>query len=370
MKIAFVGNTSFSLYNFRLRVMKSFVEQEYQVFAIAPEDKYSSLFKAECIKFVRLNIDGKGMSVLTDFVLLYKLVRLYHKQSFDFVFHYTIKPIIYGSLACRLSGIKSIAVTTGLGYAFDGDNFLSKFVVFLYKISLSKVNEVWFLNPDDKAIFVQKRIVEQDRTYILRSEGVNTDIFCPQKKEVVSGKFIFLFLSRLVKDKGIEEFAMAAKNLKVMYPDIECQILGKTDIRNPNNIAIDKVVQWESEGFIHYFPDSMDVRTYIANSDCVVLPSYYREGIPRCLMEAMSMKRPIITTNNVGCKELIEDEVNGKVCQPKDVESLTRKMVEMYMLSKEMRDLMGEAGHQKILAQFDEKFIIDIYTHKLNSYIK
>ena len=369
MKIAFVGNTSFSLYNFRLGVMKSFVKQGYQVFAIAPEDKYSGLFEAEDITFIRLIIDGKGMSVLTDFLLLYKLTRLYQRHSFDFVFHYTIKPIIYGSLACRFSGIKSIAITTGLGYAFDRDNFLSKFVVLLYKISLNKVNEVWFLNSDDKAVFVQKRIVEQSRAYILRSEGVNTDIFYPLKKEKARGKFVFLFLSRLVKEKGIEEFAMASKNLKAMHPDIECQILGKTDIQNPNNICIDKVTQWESEGFIRYFLDSMDVRPYIANSDCVVLPSYYREGIPRCLMEAMSMKRPIITTNNVGCKELIEDEINGKVCQPKDIESLVNKMEEMYVLSTEMRNQMGENGRSKILTQFDEKAIIDIYISKLNSYI-
>jgi len=370
MKIAFVGNTSFSLYNFRLRVMKDFVEQGYQVFAIAPQDKYSGLFEAESITFMRLNIDGKGMSVLTDLLLLCKLIGLYQRLSFDFVFHYTIKPIIYGSLACRLYGIKSIAITTGLGYAFDRDNFLSKFVVLLYKISLNKVNEVWFLNPDDKAVFVQKQIVEQARTYILRSEGVNTAIFYPQKNEETRAKFVFLFLSRLVKEKGIEEFALAAKKLKAIHPDIECQILGKTDIRNPNNIAIGIVAQWESEGFIRYFSDSMDVRSYIANSDCVVLPSYYREGIPRCLMEAMSMQRPIITTNNVGCKELIEDEVNGKVCQPKDIESLTNKMEEMYMLSKEMRNRMGENGRLKIMTQFDEKFIIDIYTSKLNSYIK
>lgn len=367
-RIAFVGNTSFSLYNFRLGVMKSFIKLGHQVFAIAPEDKYSGLFEAENITFEKLAIDGKGMSMLTDFLLLYKLTRLYQKQSFDFVFHYTIKPIIYGSLACRLSGIKSIAVTTGLGYAFDRDNFLSKFVVLLYKISLNKVNEVWFLNSDDKDVFVQKRIVEQNRTYILRSEGVNTNIFYPQKKEETKGRFVFLFLSRLVREKGIEEFALAAKKLKVMYPDIECQILGKTEIRNPNNISIDKVTQWESEGFIHYFSDSIDVRPYIANSDCVVLPSYYREGIPRCLMEAMSMKRPIITTNNVGCKELIEDEINGKVCRPKDVESLTNKMEEMYVLSNEIRNQMGERGRSKILSQFDEKGIIDIYISKLNLY--
>jgi len=368
-RIAFVGNTAFSLYNFRLGVMKRFVSEGYKVFAIAPDDKYSNLFEVENIEFINLDIDGKGTNILTDILLLYRTVRLYKKYSFDFVFHYTIKPIIYGSLACRLLKIKTIAITTGLGYTFDNGKWLTKFVVQLYRKSLQKTKEVWFLNPDDEAVFLEKQIVEESRTFILRSEGVNSEIYSPVQKAKNQDKFVFLFLSRLVKEKGVEEFAMAAKCLKLKYPNVECQILGKTDIQNPNDIPVENVIEWEQKGFIKYIKDSMDVRPYIVNSNCIVLPSYYREGVPRCLMEAMSMKRPIITTDNVGCRELIEDNVNGKICKSGDVDDLAKKMEEMYLLDDATRNKMGENGRNKILQQFDEDLIINVYLERISCYL-
>jgi len=368
-RIAFVGNTAFSLYNFRLGVMKSFVEKGYTVFAIAPGDKYSPLFAADDIIFVNLKIDGKGTNVLTDIMLLCRMIKIYKSNSFDFVFHYTVKPIVYGSLVCRLLKINTIAVTTGLGYTFDAGKWLNLFVVSLYRKSLQKVKEVWFLNPDNRDVFLKKRIVEDSRSFVLNSEGLNTDFFFPQPKAMNEDKFVFLFLSRLVKEKGIEEFVQAAKLLKQKYPNTEFQVLGKTDIQNPHNIAVTKLVEWDREGAIRYFEDAMDVRTFIADSDCVVLPSYYGEGVPRCLMEAMSMERPIITTDNVGCKELIEHNINGKICTSKDVESLLKVMEEMYLLDAAERNEMGKSGRRKMLKQYEEKLIIDVYHKKTGLYI-
>ena len=368
-RIAFVGNTAFSLYNFRLGVMKSFVEKGYTVFAIASGDKYSPLFAADDIIFVNLKIDGKGTNVLTDIMLLCRMIKIYKSNSFDFVFHYTVKPIVYGSLVCRLLKINTIAVTTGLGYTFDAGKWLNLFVVSLYRKSLQKVKEVWFLNPDNRDVFLKKRIVEDSRSFVLNSEGLNTDFFFPQPKAMNEDKFVFLFLSRLVKEKGIEEFVQAAKLLKQKYPNTEFQVLGKTDIQNPHNIAVTKLVEWDREGAIRYFEDAMDVRTFIADSDCVVLPSYYGEGVPRCLMEAMSMERPIITTDNVGCKELIEHNINGKICTSKDVESLLKVMEEMYLLDAAERNEMGKSGRRKMLKQYEEKLIIDVYHKKTGLYI-
>lgn len=364
MKIAFVGNTSFSLYNFRLGVIKSFVAKGHQVFAIAPTDKYSDLFEAENITFINININGKGTNIFTDILLLSKTIKLYNQNSFDFVFHYTIKPVIYGSLTCRLLRIQTIAITTGLGYTFDSNNLLSKFVSFLYKISLSKVSEVWFLNSDDKNEFIKRKIVSESKTFILDGEGVNTELFSPSKKEINQGKFIFLLLSRLVKEKGVEEFALASEILKSKYPTIECQILGIRDIDNPHNIPFEKITEWIDKRIINYLGADIDVRKYIANSDCVVLPSYYREGIPRCLMEGMSMERPIITTDNVGCNELIQNDINGLICKPKDIEDLALKMEEMFLMDDKKRIQFGANGRELILRRFDEKNIIKTYIDK------
>jgi glycosyltransferase involved in cell wall biosynthesis len=368
-RIAFVGNTAFSLYNFRLGVMKSFVEKGYTVFAIAPGDKYSPLFAADDITFINLKIDGKGTNVLTDIMLFCRMIKIYKSHSFDFVFHYTVKPIIYGSFVCRLLKINTIAVTTGLGYTFDAGKWLNLFVVSLYRKSLQKVKEVWFLNQDNMDVFLKKHIVEESRSFVLNSEGLDTDFFIPKPKAMNEDKFVFLFLSRLVKEKGIEEFVLAAKFLRQKYPNTEFQVLGKTDIQNPHNIPVTKLIEWDREGVVRYFEDAMDVRTFIADSDCVVLPSYYGEGVPRCLMEAMSMERPIITTDNVGCKELIEHNINGKMCAFRDVESLAKMMEEMYLLDAAERNEMGKNGRRKMLEQYDEKLIIDVYHHKTGLYI-
>jgi len=368
-KLAFVGNTSFSVYNFRLGVMKNFVQAGYEVYAIAPQDQYSELFESESIKYIPLEMNGKGTNFIEDYKLYKNIKRIYSEHRFDFVFHYTIKPIIYGSLACEKLNIPAIAITTGLGYAFIGNGFLKKIVIALYKRTLKKTKEVWFLNEDDKRVFLKNNIVSNSKTFVLPGEGVDVSFFQPQEKQNNTDKFIFLFVSRLVKEKGVEEYALAAKKLKGKYDNIECWVLGKTDVDNPNNVPIEKIMKWDEKKYIKYIESVIDVRSFIANSDCVVLPTYYREGIPRCLMEGLSMERPIITTNNVGCIELIRDSENGLLCAQKDVDDLADKMEKMYLQSDETRKKWGENGRKLILEKFDEKIIINQYLEKLDEYL-
>lgn len=369
-KIAFVSNTSFSLYNFRLGVMKSFIDEGYQVFAIAPPDRYSELFQQESIQYIPITIDCKGTNFLKDIKFYFEISSLYKKHRFDFIFHYTIKPVIYGSLAARRWNIPSIAITTGLGYVFYRTNWLTYLVLFLYKKALTKVKQVWFLNDDDKEVFMQNRVIREDQAFVLRGEGIDTTYFAPVWAEKKDKKFVFLFLSRLVKEKGIEEYVQAARILKEKYPDIECQVLGNVDIDNPGNLSLDKMKEWDREGYIRYLGASIDVRPYIAQCDCVVLPSYYREGVPRCLMEGMSMGRPIITTNNIGCIELIRDQQNGLMCIVKDADHLAEKMEQMYLLEEPVRREWGLNGRSLIQERFDEKIIINTYHQRIAPYLK
>ena len=368
MKIAFVGNTSFSLYKFRLGVMRSFISKGYEVVAIAPEDEYSSLFKVEDIKFIPIEIDGKGKSILKDMMLTYKFYNIYKINKIDIIFHYTIKPNIYGSIACRMLKIPSIAITTGLGYSFNKKNIFNLFIKTLYRIALGKVLEVWFLNSNDKNTFIKNKIIKEDKAFILKSEGVDSNYYLPHDKSKKSEKMVFLLLSRLIKEKGIEEYVQAAHILKEKGLKIECQLLGKIEKESNNNISIDIVNKWHDAGYINYLGESIDVREYIINSDCVVLPSYYMEGVPRCLMEGMCMERPIITTNNVGCNELIIDKVNGYICEPRNILDLADKMELMYNTSFKERQQFGKNGRSRILDFFDEKKIIEQYNIKLNSF--
>ncbi|HOI27010.1 MAG TPA: glycosyltransferase family 4 protein [Paludibacteraceae bacterium] len=367
-KIAFVGNTSFSIYNFRFGVVRSFMN-EYDVTIIAPRDEYSEFFSKEGIKYIEVPMDSKGTNIFKDIKLTMTLYSIYKKEKFDFVFHYTIKPVIYGSYACRLLNTKCIAITTGLGYTFRDKNIINTIVMHLYKFSLKKVQEVWFLNHDDRRIFIERGIVHEDNTFVLYGEGINSKHFSPAPKKFNDDKFRFLLFSRLLKDKGIVEYAMAAKNLHEKYPNMEFRLLGKANNDTLENIPIKTIKEWEKNGFLIYLGESLDVRPFIADSDCVVLPSYYREGIPRCLMEAMSMEKPIITTDNVGCIELISDGINGFQCKQKSVDDLVDKMERIYNLPEEKRLLMGKAGREIIKQKFDEEIVIREYQNKIKQLI-
>lgn len=364
-RIAFVGNSSFSIYKFRLGVMKSFIKDGYSVYAIAPQDDYSDFFEKENIIYIPLTIDAQGTNIFKDILYTNSLFNIYKNNKIDFIFHYTIKPIIYGSFACRLLNIPTIAITTGLGYAFESTNFLNKIAIGLYRVALKSALEIWFLNKNDKEVFLKNKIVPKNKTFVLNGEGVDSSYYFPRKKSVENDKIVFLLLSRLIKHKGIKEYVKAAQILKEKKINVECQLLGKLESESSKTISLNEVKAWHAEGVINYLGESIDVRSFIANSDCVVLPSHYNEGVPRCLMEGMSMEKPIITTNNVGCIELIRDGINGFMCNKKDPEDLADKMEKMVKLSAAEREQMGKKGRELILESFDENAIIKVYRNKL-----
>ena len=248
------------------------------------------------------------------------------------------------------------------------ENALNKLVKSMYKVALRKVNEVWFLNHDDCDVFINDKIVDKAKTYVLHSEGVDMNHFCFMEKSVNDGKFRFLLIARLIEEKGIREYVEAARNLKEKYQDIVFSLLGKIDSGVNGDISKDEVDEWIKDGIIDYMGYSFEVRQYIADADCIVLPSY-REGVPRSLMEAMSMKKPIITTSSVGCVELIEDGVNGYMVEPKSSKDLMEKMERFYHLNEEERIAMGCAGHDIISSRFDEKIVISNYIKKIKEYI-
>lgn len=367
-KIAFVGNTSFSMYNFRLGVLRKLAEK-HDVVVIAPEDEYSELLKQEGIGHIPITIDSKGTNVFNDLRLIKTLYQIYKAEKFDLIFHFTIKILIYGSLICSIKKIKSIAFTTGLGIVFTKDNLRSKIVKMMYKTALRGVCEVWFLNHDDWSLFVDGNIVPKEKTCIIPSEGVNSDYYCPMESSKKDGKFRFLLCSRLFGEKGVREFVSAARDLKRKYPDMLFTLLGKCDKGTGSDITAEEIDGWVNEGIIEHMGYAIEVRQFIADSDCVVLPSYYREGVPRCLMEAMSMEKPIVTTNNVGCVEVIEDGVNGYMCEPRSADNLREKMERLYLLSEEDRLAMGKAGRNIIKEKFDEKIIIAKYEERISKYL-
>ncbi|MEY6717171.1 glycosyltransferase family 4 protein, partial [Enterobacter hormaechei] len=284
--------------------------------------------------------------------------------------HYTIKPNIYGSIAAWLSNKKSIAVTTGLGFVFNKSSFLTKVISQLYSFSFNFPKEVWFLNEDDKAVFISKKIIKEYKSFVLDGEGVDTQYFYPVDSTKHSDDSVtFLLVARMLWDKGVGIYVEAARKLKVQFPNAKFQLLGACDVENPSAIPKDVIDSWNKEGVIEYLGVTSDVRQIVSQADCVVLPSYYREGIPRTLMEAASMGKPLVTTDNVGCRNVVIEGVTGYLCQVKSVDSLVDAMRNLIQLSPEARNEMGTKGREFMLRRFDEKIIISDYYKAIEKYI-
>jgi glycosyltransferase involved in cell wall biosynthesis len=362
MKIAFIGNSSLTMHNFRINLLKDMIKTGHKVIVIAPKDSDTTAFKSQKIRFIPIEVDCKGMNPFHDIKLIFQLRKIYLHEKFDFIFHYTIKPVIYGSIAASLVNIPHISVITGLGYTFLNEGFINKLTVKLYRFSQIKTKELWFLNNDDRNLFVDKNIIKIEKSKVINGEGVNLKIFHPQHKSHL--KFSFLFIGRVLWDKGIGEYVAAAKILRNKYPDVEFQILGALGAANPAAISPECMDDWEDEGIITYLGETSKVVPYILNASCIILPSY-REGISRVLLEAAAMEKPIVTTNVTGCRDIVKHNYSGYLCESKDVNSLAHYMEKMMLLSDDERLEMGRNGRKIVNEKFDEKIIIKEYHDKL-----
>lgn len=361
-KIAFIGNSSLTMHNFRINLLRSMVKQGYEVVVVAPKDSDTTSYKSNKIRYIPVDIDCKGLNPLRDLFLMNRLRALYQKEKFDFIFHYTIKPVIYGSFAARLAGIKHISVITGLGYTFLNTGFLNKLVISLYRHSLKKAEEVWFLNEDDREVFLTNEMVNKKRTKVINGEGVNARLYQPAKKE--SSRIKFLFVGRMLWDKGIGEYVEASRILKKKYPNVVFEALGSLGSANPSAISREQMDEWEKEEIIKYLGETHRVIPFLSNSSCVVLPSY-REGISRVLLEASAMEKPVVATNVTGCRDIVVDGYSGYLCEVRNPESLAEAMEKIIRLPKEKLEEMGKEGRGLVLEKFDEKIIIQEYVSKL-----
>lgn len=344
-------------------IIRQLVEEGHTIYALAPRDAYTEKLIAAKVRYLDIPLDNYGTNPLRDLYLTLRLIHLYRKYNFDRIFHYTIKPNIYGSLAAYYCGISSIAVTTGLGKTFAFKNvLLQKTVIAIYRHALKHVDEVWMLNRPNYERLIDSGIANKDRSFILPSEGINTKRFRPLELESTnSPAFRFLFAGRLLKEKGVYDYIAAARILQTFHPDIRCEILGFLDPKNKDTILSEELNQWQEEGIINYLGSTEDVRPYIARANCLVLPSYYEEGVSRILLEAASMATPIITTDHVGCNEVVVDHHNGFLIQPKHISQLVSAMGKMLQLSKLELDNMGKNGRLLVQSKYAEKNIVSIY---------
>ncbi|ENX24002.1 MULTISPECIES: glycosyltransferase family 4 protein [Acinetobacter] len=365
MKFLIIASYLPSVLNFRGKLLEAIAGKDIQVYILSPD---LDLFPNEVNQLRNLGysvdeipMQRTGTNPLSDIKTLLAIYKCIRKIKPDYVLSYTIKPVIYGTLAAKLAKVPHrFALITGLGYAFQnveqGSNrsFFQKLVHGLYQYALFHTHKVFFQNPDDQQLFIELNLIDSNKpTVVVNGSGVNVQDFslvAPPKSDSGEIKQSFLLIARLLADKGIREYAEAAKHIKQMYPEVEFHLVGWID-ENPAAIAQEELDVWIADGRLNYWGKLSDVRPAIAASSIYVLPSY-REGTPRTVLEAMAMGRAVITTNAPGCKETVIHGENGFLIEVKSSESLI-KAIQQFIIDPSLIEKMGKRSREIALNKYD-----------------
>lgn len=366
MKIAIVLNATWNIVNFRLSLIKTLISEGHDVVVISPRDSYVEVLESEGIQYLDIYMDNKGISPLRDLRTMASFFNCYARYRFDLVLHYTIKPVIYGGLVARLLGIPVISTLTGLGTVFIRETLVTRLVRVLYRLSLKKAHHVFFQNADDMALFLRDEMVRSELASIVPGSGINTDYFCSSSSSKAGdGDHVFLLVARMLRDKGVNEFVEAARLIREKHSTVRFQLLGPVDVENNTAISQAVIDGWVAEGVVEYLPATDDVRPFIENATCVVLPSY-REGLPRTLLEAAAMGKPLIATDTPGCRDVVIDGKNGYLCRVADAPDLAQKIETMIALSLQQRAVMGEVSRLHVVDNYGEDRVIGCYLKEVS----
>jgi glycosyltransferase involved in cell wall biosynthesis len=374
MKILLVAGLADSLINFRGPLMAALQERGLDVHVVAPDLAAQSSTRQQLqalgLTVHEVPMARTGTNPLADLRTTWALWRLMRRIQPEKVLGYTIKPVIYGTLAAWLARVpQRYALITGLGYAFQGEGQRSKLqalVQCLYKLALARANLVFFQNPDDLALFRQRGLLQQDsKVCVVNGSGVDLSRFeyCPLPSTNEGSNLpSFLCIGRLIGDKGIREYAQAARFIRQRYPTVKFVLVGGID-SNPNSVRQEEVDAWVAEGCIDYLGKLIDVRPAIEACSVFVLPSY-REGTPRTVLEAMAMGRAVITTDAPGCRETVVNGDNGYLVPVKSVEALV-SAIEIFLQEPELVRRMGLRGRKLAEAKYDVHKVNAIMMHEM-----
>ncbi len=368
--IAIIINTSWNIYNFRMGLLRSLQADGYRIIAVAPRDEYSPRLEEAGFEYREIEMDNAGMNPFREIRYAYRVYRILKETRPAAALTYTVKPNTFGSIGAWFAGVKSVANVSGLGTLFVNRSPASLVGIMLYAIALRMPHRIFFQNSSDKALFIKMNLVNRYKADLLPGSGVDTEKFSPMivskyKKDKIS----FLFIARLVRDKGIMEYIEAARKIiRSGGEKAHFLILGDYYEGNPTAITPEQMQSWQEEGIVEYLGRSDDVAGFMARADCIVLPSY-REGMSKVLLESASMARPIVTTDVPGCREIVDDGETGYLCKVRDADSLAEAMEKMLGLSDEARETMGQKGREKILAEFSEDFVIKKYKEVISEIV-
>lgn len=362
--ILILGNNSIGLYNFRLELIQKLVKLGYEVFFCVPEDekdvKVQQLIFCGA-KYVQVNIDRRGMNFFNELSVISSYKKIIKKINPDIILSYTIKPNIYGTYVANKFKIPIIINITGLGSAFNNLKILP-LIKIMYRNTCKKAYSVFFQNIGNYEYFIKNKLVSNSKTVLMPGSGVNIEKFFPEKMEKKDTIVRFLFIGRIMKEKGIEEYLSAAKCIKEKFINTEFLILGALEER----VYEDQLL---NNAYVKYLGVSNDVREYIKYVDCIVNPSYH-EGMSNVLLESAAMGKPLIASNIFGCKEIVDENQNGFLFEAGNVKDLVNKLELFISLDRDRIELMGKVSRNIAVERFDRNTVINAYIEKITSVLK
>lgn len=358
-KILIIANSEKGLYNFRKELIEKLLSDSNKVYISVPSGEKSKLLVKMGCKLEETNVDRRGINPFRDMKLLLKYKKLIKKIKPDIVLTYTIKPNIYGGIACEQLNVPYIANITGLGTAVEKGDFLSKILILMYKFAFRRISCVFCQNQQNYD-FVKEKCIAKDKLKLIPGSGVNLKRFKIEEYPK-NEKLKFLFIGRIVKEKGIEQYLEMAENIKNKYKNVEFGIVGRFDDKKYKN----EIEKLEREDVVKYYGEQNDVRPFIAKSCCIIHPTFYPEGMSNVLLEASATGRPVITTNRPGCKEIVEDGVTGFLVEERNVKELFETVKKFIQIPYEEKKKMGLAARKKIKNEFDRNIVINAYMEEI-----
>lgn len=370
--ILIIASLANSLPHFRGDFIAELVKQGYTVFAAAPDvsEKVTKRLAELGATYIPFNLDRTGLNPLSDFKSIIQIKNIIKDNNIDLVFPYTIKPVVYGSIAANMTKTPTISLITGLGFTFSGASrkakFLQKISKALYRYSLRKNKIVIFQNKDDLQLFLDNKIISKSqKTYIVNGSGVNLDRYPHRVLKAEGTKVKFVIVARLIKEKGIQLFMDTASRLKKRYPFSEFHVIGGM-ADSPSGIKMEALNMLHDSGTIVFHGLKDNVPEFLKDMHVFVLPTFYREGVPRSILEALSIGMPIITTDTPGCRETIVQDKNGFLIPPNDFESLV-DACQYFLENPDTIEQMGIESRKLAEKKFDVNIINSFLVDNINS---
>lgn len=358
-KVLFLVNRDFVLYNFRIELVQRLLNENYKVYICLPYgEKVDEMKKMGC-KFIPIEIEGRGKNVVKDLMLIHNYRKIFKKVKPDIILMYTTKVCIYGGIVAGQMGIPYIENISGLGTAVENESTIQGFMIRLYRAAVKNAKCVFFQNNDNLDFF-RSHNIKCKKHMVIPGSGVNLERWYSMEYPSEEKGIHFLFIARVIKEKGIEQYLKCAEYIRKKYPNTVFHILGPCD-----GEYMDMLDKYQKNGIVQYHGMIQDTREYLEFAHCTIHPSFYPEGISNVLLESAACCRPVITTDRSGCADTVDDDVSGFICKQRDTKSLIDCVEKFLALSNDERRQMGLQGREKVSREFDRKIVVESYMREI-----